>query len=701
MKTRLALIVIAILLTNAAIYAQDYHEIINLAGPLKADGAHVGQSVSISGNYAIAGGDTDSWDESGNNYVYTAGTAYIFERDINGNWNEGQKIIASDRGAADHFGISVCISGNYAIVGAYSEDEDASGENTLSAAGSAYIFKRDESGAWNEVQKIVASDRNESDHFGISVSISDNRAIVGAYVEDEDTSGTITVIDAGSAYIFEKDESGTWNEIKKLVAPDRGVEDKFGRSVSISGNYAIVGAEREDEDVSGENTLTTAGSAYIFETDDRGYWNKVQKIVASERAEGDFFGKSVSISGNKAIVAAYASDEESKGSTLFDAGSAYLYERDESGKWNEVKKIVAADKDTGDGFGTSVGISGDYAVVGASGKEGIREESTISFAGAAYIFKRNGNGNWNEVQKIVASDRDTADFFGEAVAISRDYIIVGAIYDDWDNNKAEPVGDHGSAYIFETCSQEPENDPDNIIENGDFEICNASPWYLYLATWLDVTSDIVIFQGKGVVIPFSISIAEEPLEWHIQMNQMLTEYQKGMLEIGANYRLSFEASAEVENRYIQVFFGNADDPWQPQVAEEIWVSTESETYTYDFALSELYDNMRLTFQLGTETPWIAFDNVKLEKKVIPPSGVMDTYDSNKIRIIPNPATDYVELFVNEGSTITMINSLGQIVLTAKTVSSEFILQTTEFENGIYIIIVQKDNKVNTAKIIVQ
>ena len=118
------------------------------------------------------------------------------------NWFEIQKIVASDRATFDWFGYSVGISGNYTIVGAVSEDEDAAGLNSMSGAGSAYIFERGILGNWNEAQKIVASDRAPDDNFGGSVSISGKYAIVGANREDEDAAGGNTQLDAGSAYIF-------------------------------------------------------------------------------------------------------------------------------------------------------------------------------------------------------------------------------------------------------------------------------------------------------------------------------------------------------------------------------------------------------------------------------------------------------------------------------------------------------------------
>ena len=97
------------------------------------------------------------------------------------------------------------------------------------------------------MKKIVASDRAAEDYFGTSVSISGNYVIVGAYYEDEDAVGGATLSSAGSAYLFAKDQGGTdtWGQVKKIVASDRAANDYFGSAVSISGSYVIVGAGNE------------------------------------------------------------------------------------------------------------------------------------------------------------------------------------------------------------------------------------------------------------------------------------------------------------------------------------------------------------------------------------------------------------------------------------------------------------------------
>jgi uncharacterized cupin superfamily protein len=149
------------------------------------------------------------------------GSAYIFEKTGIDDWTFVQKISSSDQGDYDRFGWSVAIDGNYAVVGAYAEDQDAAGINTLSRAGSAYIFERDEEGVWSEVQKIVASDRDTSDEFGVTVDISGETIIVGAHYEGHDELGGSFIFKSGSVYVFDKGVDGIWTESQKIVAWDR------------------------------------------------------------------------------------------------------------------------------------------------------------------------------------------------------------------------------------------------------------------------------------------------------------------------------------------------------------------------------------------------------------------------------------------------------------------------------------------------
>lgn len=251
------------------------------------------------------------------------------------NWAQIIKSVASDRedrttsgrSANDSFGYSVAISGSYAVVGAMNEDDDAAGANAFENSGAAYLFYNN-AGTWKKVKKLVASNRFTGSNFGSSVAIDGDYIVIGA---SNDSYGPFMRM--GSAYIFKKDQGGAdnWGEVKKITAPLRNENDFFGLSVSISSDHVIIGAYQEDQDSDESATLSNAGSAYLFKKDFGGLenWGFVQKITAPIRGEEDYFGRSVAISGDIAVVGAYQEDQDNnENNQLDDSGSAYIFKKD-------------------------------------------------------------------------------------------------------------------------------------------------------------------------------------------------------------------------------------------------------------------------------------------------------------------------------------------------------------------------------------
>jgi len=366
----------------------------------------LGWSVAISGDYAIAGAYYES---DGGTY---AGAAYIFFN--NGStWSQQAKLTASDPADYDNFGHSVAISGDYAIVGAPIEDPGG-----LTSAGSAYIFIRSGT-SWSQQAKITASDAVGSEQFGYSVAISGDDVLVGAI-----NAGT-----GGAAYLFQR--SGTsWSEERKIMASDAESSDSFGYSVALSGDYAVVGAYKED--AGGSN----AGAAYTFYRDQGGadLWGQQTKLTASDAQASDYFGCSVSISGDYALVGAYG--EDTGGGT---SGAAYVYLRSGT-SWSQQTKLMASDPEGNDYFGFSVAISGTYAIIGA-----YYEDEGASNGGAMYSYLRTGT-TWTQKSKTTASDAQGDDKFGYAVAVDGDYVISGAPDEDTGGSRA------GAVYIYQSGS---------------------------------------------------------------------------------------------------------------------------------------------------------------------------------------------------------------------------------------------------------
>lgn len=459
---------LALMLISFNVSAQNWNQIIKSCASDRAIDDNFGYSVAIDGNFAVVGAYWEDHDVSGATTLANAGSAYIFE--FNGtSWNQVQKIVAPDRNVGDLFGASVAISGNYIVVGAYQEDENASGSGTVSNSGSAYVFKNN-SGTWAFQQKIVASDRFTDDFFGQSVAIDGQYIIVGAWSEDENAAGGATLAQAGSAYVY-KNTADVWTQTQKIVASDRAAADYFGWSVALSGNYAVIGAYTEDENSGGSGTMSEAGSVYIF-LNTAGTFSQVQKIVPLDRAASDYFGYSVDIDNNYLIVGAYNEDEDAAGAdTKLSAGSAYIF-KNNAGTWSQLQKIVTSDRTAYDQFGLNVSISGSYAAIGAN-LEDHNEVGDVgsyySAAGSAYIFKNTADV-WSQAQKICASDRMSADNFGFSVAVDGNHAIIGANSEDQDANGLNTLNAAGSVYFFRNSPEiNVKQNITNIASGGSYD----------------------------------------------------------------------------------------------------------------------------------------------------------------------------------------------------------------------------------------
>jgi hypothetical protein len=285
--------------------------------------------------------------------------------------------------------------------------------------------------------KIQSSDIQASDEFGYSVAISNdgNYAIVGAWKEDA------MGIDAGAAYIYVRSGS-TWTQQAKIVANAatgaNSAGGLFGHSVAIDidGDTVIVGSPGAD---------SSLGAAYVF-TRSGSTWTQQQKLTHLisgynvNAQAGDQFGWSVSMShsGTRAVIGARTADV-----SFADDGSAFVFSLS-SGTWSPEWRLSNTDREAGDYFGHSVAIDGNgsYAIVGA-----ILEDTGGSNAGAAYIFTRSGT-SWSQQAKIQSSDIQAGDRFGQGVSINQDgtYAIIGA--GEEDGGAGDPISAAGAAYVF-------------------------------------------------------------------------------------------------------------------------------------------------------------------------------------------------------------------------------------------------------------
>ena len=243
----------------------------------EAGSRNFGYSVAISGDTIVAGAREP--------FGSGTGSAYVFVRS-GGVWTQQAKLTASDGAVDEQFGWAVALSGDTVAIGAH--------QAAPGGAGAAYVFIRS-GGAWSQQAKLTASDSAASDAFGSSVALVGNTALIGAPKNDQSGS------DAGAAYVFTR--SGTvWSQQAKLGGTDTANADHFGNAVALSYDTALVGAPQNNPAGVGD-----AGSAYVF-TRSGISWSQQTKLTAADAATDRKFGSSVALDGDKALIGSYFSE---------------------------------------------------------------------------------------------------------------------------------------------------------------------------------------------------------------------------------------------------------------------------------------------------------------------------------------------------------------------------------------------------------
>jgi len=359
-------------------------------------GDQFGSSVALMGDTILVGASYDNG---------ASGAVYVFVRSGT-SWIQQAKLVASDGGGDNLFGSSVALSGDTAVVGAVFNSPGGKAR-----AGAAYVFVRSGT-TWTEQAKLTAADGMPFDFFGGRVSVAGETALIGAN-HDDHAGGT----DSGSAYVFIR--AGTsWNQQAKLVAAGAEADDRFGQSVGLFGDTAVVGAPYVDQVLGDNNT----GAVYVFIRSGAS-WSQQAMLTASDAAANDELGDAVALDGNTVVVGAYSDDLVG----AMNAGSAYVFVR--SGiSWLQQAKLVGTGGTTGDQFGNSVAVSGDFIVIG----------SVTDGAGSAYVFLRDGT-SWSQQAYLQSADY----LFGYGVGVFGDKAVVGAAGADHSGKN-----DAGAAYAF-------------------------------------------------------------------------------------------------------------------------------------------------------------------------------------------------------------------------------------------------------------
>ncbi len=280
--------------------------------------------------------------------------------------------------------------------------------------GAAFVYVRSGS-SWALEARLDPSDPLDEGRFGNTVALQGDTALIGAYHDDD------LGVDSGSVYVFVR-SAGVWSQAAKLTAPDGSADDEFGYSLALGGNTALIGAPWKD------SAGPRAGSAYVF-IGSGASWTLLQTLQASDASSDDYFGEAVTLDGTTAVIGAKGAQGVSSW-----AGAAYVFTK-YGGAWHEQARLQASDGWQYDAFGSSVALDGDVAVIGATD-----DDDGGWTTGSVYLFERSGS-SWSQIQKLVASDPVTKDKFGAFVALEEETLLVSASYHVYG-------GGPGGVYVF-------------------------------------------------------------------------------------------------------------------------------------------------------------------------------------------------------------------------------------------------------------
>ena len=372
---------------------------------------HFGWSVAVDGDVAVVGAPQD--DEGGED----SGAAYVYLL-ADGTWTYRAKLLDPEPFDGARFGYSVAVSGDSIVVGSYP---------TTASTGTVIVYRA--TGLdWDLEQRLQPAEDVSGSQFGCAVAADGDSVVIGA--PQARTDG----VAAGAAYVFVRSGSG-WTEEQRLVAAQPIGYTKLGRAVDIDGDRVIAG--------------TANRSAHVFHRQD-GAWIAEARL-SNDGVDADHdYGRAVGISGRTAVIGSPQDDDMGSYS-----GAIYVHTLGDLG-WVPAQKLTASDGTYGENLGWSVAISGQVILGGA-----LRADLPNAWdGGAVYRYVRRAD-RWDETEKIATPTASGGDQFGAAVAMNGNVALAGAHLDN-------DMGlDSGTAWTFPVDQELLPVDPDNDPYFGD------------------------------------------------------------------------------------------------------------------------------------------------------------------------------------------------------------------------------------------
>ncbi len=354
-------------------------------------------SIEVNGSPAASGTPTlVPLQEGGNTVLVTvtsedgsAARVYtlLVDREFAADFAQDAYVKASNTEAEDEFGVSLAVDGDTLAVGASREDSDATGvggdegSGSANLSGAVYVFTRS-AGVWSQQAYIKASNTDAIDRFGMSLALDGDTLAVGASGEDSSATGVAgnesdnSASGSGAVYVFTR-SAGAWTQQAYLKASNTEADDLFGEALALDGDTLAVGASGESSSATGvggdedDNSANGSGAVYVF-TRTAGIWTSQAYVKASNPSSSDRFGLSVALDGDTLAVAAVEEGSDATGvggdqnnDLSPNSGAVYVFARN-AGDWTQQAYVKASNSQSDDLFGRAVAIDGDTLVVGAN-----------------------------------------------------------------------------------------------------------------------------------------------------------------------------------------------------------------------------------------------------------------------------------------------------------------------------------------------
>lgn len=488
---------------------------------------YFGGAVAISHDTIVVGAGTESSSSTGvngdqnNNSSYRSGAVYVFRRSGT-SWQQEAYIKASNTGSDDRFGAAVSIDGDTMVVGALREDSNATGidgsQNNDDSfnSGAAYVFHRNGS-TWTQQAYLKASNSGDGDNFGISVAVSGETIVVGAWNEDSNATGVNgdqqnnDSANSGAAYVYRR-TGETWIQqayLKASNTDDYDNYEQFGWDVAVHGDTIAVSSRYEasiSRGINGDQTdnSNTSGAVYVYRRDNNDTWQQEAYIKSSNSDGGDDFGAAISLSKDILVVGANLEDSNATGidgdqdnNDYYDSGAAYVFRRHGT-NWTQTHYLKASNTDAYDSFGLSVGVSCGRLVIGApresSPSVGVNGDQGNNMgtgsSGAAYLF---------EIPEMnFADSMETHGLTGELAAFDADADLDGIKNGiEWIFGTDPSINASRIAPLFGLTSNSatfefPRTDDSECSTDVSIE------WSTDLATWSSIPVHEISSQGVSV-----------------------------------------------------------------------------------------------------------------------------------------------------------------------------------------------------------